>query len=388
VHPAFLFLSIIAMLAVGCQCSLPPLHTDNEINIVSYNVHNLFDAEESGKEYPEFRPSKGNWTKELYAKRLENVVEAVRSLSSTEANGSNRCSDPDILCFQELENEKVLFDLAGRLGHGKLRYWAISGPEESIIHTGILSRFPIVAVHSHSVTNAWGLGILRDMLEVEFECGGVGRMVIFACHWKSKLEGEAETEPARRAAAALIANRIRKLQVERPSVPIIVCGDFNESPDEYLRVNRCYPTAIMCSGVGVPAMAIEGEPLWAYGSLDSVQDADSILSADSVQDADSILSADSVQDAGLYERIELYTPWVEHPDKFSLAYREKREQYDGFLLNRSLKDGIGLEYQDFYVADAPMLFTAEGVPREWRGTDGYSDHLPVELVLSVVEGVR
>ena len=375
-RPAFLFLSIIAMLAVGCQCSLPPLHTDNEINIVSYNVHNLFDAEESGKEYPEFRPSKGNWTKELYAKRLENVVEAVRSLSSTEANGSNRCSDPDILCFQELENEKVLFDLAGRLGHGKLRYWAISGPEESIIHTGILSRFPIVAVHSHSVTNAWGLGILRDMLEVEFECGGVGRMVIFACHWKSKLEGEAETEPARRAAAALIANRIRKLQVERPSVPIIVCGDFNESPDEYLRVNRCYPTAIMCSGVGVTAMAIEGEPLWAYGSLDSAQGADSIL------------SADSVQDAGLYERIELYTPWAEHPDKFSLAYREKREQYDGFLLNRSLKDGIGLEYQDFYVADAPMLFTAEGVPREWRGTDGYSDHLPVELVLSVVEGVR
>jgi len=204
----------------------------------------------------------------------------------------------------------------------------------------------------------------------------VGRMVIFACHWKSKLEGEAETEPARRAAAALIANRIRKLQVERPSVPIIVCGDFNESPDEYIRVDRCYPTAIMCSGVGVPAMAIEGEPLWAYGSLDSAQGADSIL------------SADSVQDAGLYERIELYTPWVEHPDKFSLAYREKREQYDGFLLNRSLKDGIGLEYQDFYVADAPMLFTAEGVPREWRGTDGYSDHLPVELVLSVVEGVR
>ncbi|HQB06279.1 MAG TPA: hypothetical protein PK712_00380, partial [Rectinema sp.] len=169
--------------------------------------------------------------------------------------------------------------------------------------------------------------------------------------------------------------------VERPSVPIIVCGDFNESPDEYIRVDRCYPTAIMCSGVGVPAMAIEGEPLWAYGSLDSIQDADSILGAD-------IPSADSVQDAGLYERIELYTPWAEHPDKFSLAYREKREQYDGFLLNRSLKDGIGLEYQDFYVADAPMLFTAEGVPREWRGTDGYSDHLPVELVLSVVEGVR
>ncbi|MEN6599886.1 MAG: endonuclease/exonuclease/phosphatase family protein [Rectinema sp.] len=387
-HPAFLFLSITAMLAVGCQCSLPPLHTDNEINIVSYNVHNLFDAEESGKEYPEFRPSKGKWTKELYAKRLENVVEAVRSLSSTEANESNRCSDPDILCFQELENEKVLFDLAERLGHGKLRHWAMSGPEESIIHTGILSRFPIVAVHSHSVTDAWELGILRDVLEVELECGAVGRMVIFACHWKSKLEGEAETEPARRAAAALIANRIRKLQVERPSIPMIVCGDFNESPDEYIRVDRCYPTAIMCSGVGVPAMAIEGEPLWAYGSLDSVQGSDSAQGSDSVQGTDSVQGSDSAQGTGLYEKIELYTPWAEHPDKFSLAYREKREQYDGFLLSRTLKDGVGLEYQGFYIADSPMLFTAEGVPREWRGTDGYSDHLPVELVLSVVEGAR
>ncbi len=35
-----------------------------------------------------------------------------------------------------------------------------------------------------------------------------------------------------------------------------------------------------------------------------------------------------------------------------------------------------------------MLFTAEGVPREWKGTDGYSDHLPVELVLSVVDGTQ
>ncbi|MEN6382426.1 MAG: hypothetical protein ABFC86_04075, partial [Rectinema sp.] len=63
-------------------------------------------------------------------------------------------------------------------------------------------------------------------------------------------------------------------------------------------------------------------------------------------------------------------------------------QYDGFLVSQSLKDGVGLEYQGFYIADAPMLFTAEGVPREWKGTDGYSDHLPVELVLSVVDGTQ
>lgn len=393
-RPAFLFLSVLAMLAAGCQCSLPALRTDGEINIVSYNVHNLFDAEESGKEYPEFRPSKGKWTKELYAKRLGNVVEAVRSLSSTKDGEGSPGSDPDILCFQELENEKVLFDLAKHLGHGKLRYWAMSGPEESIIHTGILSRFPIVAVHSHSVMDAWGLGMLRDVLEVEFECGSMGRMVIFACHWKSKLEGEAETEPARRAAAALVANRIRLLREERPFIPIIVCGDFNESPDEYLRTNRCYPTAIMYSGVGVPPMAIEGEPIWACSSLEEIGDESSELAESHSQVG--IINGEGIDSYSIKhgkgvdfdEKIELYTPWAEYPDKFSLAYRDKREQYDGFLVSQSLKDGVGLEYQGFYIADAPMLFTAEGVPREWKGTDGYSDHLPVELVLSVVDGTQ
>ncbi|MEN6491418.1 MAG: endonuclease/exonuclease/phosphatase family protein [Rectinema sp.] len=369
-RPAFFILSAIAMAAVGCRCSLAPAGTSQEIHIVSYNVHNLFDAEESGREYPEFKPSKGKWTRELYAKRLANVVEAVLSVSETEGAGSRRAAAPDILCVQEIENEKVLADLAEHFGRGVYRYWAISGPDESIIHTGILSRFPIVAMRTHSVMDAWGFGPLRDILEVELELGSAERIVMFVCHWKSKLEGEKETESGRRAAAALLAQRIRGLQTEKPSLPIVVCGDFNESPDEYIRVSRRYPTAIMPSDAGTPPSAAEGEPICVSGSWAGLANTGE----------DQPFSNENAP------KLILYNPWNEISDGFSIAFQEKREQFDCFFLNANLHDGEGVEYESFGVANAPMLFDSNGTPFEWRGSEGYSDHLPVELILSMREG--
>ena len=362
-RPAFLFFAAIAMLVISCRCSLGSVDQAQEIRIVSYNVHNLFDAEESGNEYPEFKPSKGKWTKELYAKRLASVIEAVRSLGKGKDSGSAQARDPDILCVQEIENEKVLADLAEHFRKGAYRYWAISGPKDSIIHTGVLSRFPVTAMHTHSVMDAWGFGPLRDILEVELDTSGAtsdaDRILLLICHWKSKREGEQETESARRAAAALLAQRIREIELERPDLPIIVCGDLNESPDEYLRISRRYPTALMPLESGSPPAAAEGEPLWVSQSF---------LQPD----------GSSPDDAS---RVALYSPWAEKPDGFSIAYRDKREQFDGFLLNAALQDGFGLEYEGFCTSESPVLFDASGKPFEWNGSSGYSDHLPVCLVL-------
>lgn len=367
-RPAFFCFAAVAMLVISCRCSLGPVHQAQEIRIASYNVHNLFDAEESGKEYPEFRPSKGKWTKELYEKRLANVVEAVRSLGKD--SGSTQTQEPDILCLQEIENEKVLADLAGHFRKGVYQYWAISGPKDSIIHTGILSRFPVKAMHTHSVMDAWGFGPLRDILEVELDTSSSAnhrsstasdaeRMLLFVCHWKSKKEGEQKTEAARRAAASLLAQRIREIASERPNLPIIVCGDFNESPDEYLRINRRYPTALMPLESAFPPTAVEGEPLWVSKSF-------------SPSDAPS---------SELASKVTLFSPWGEKPEGYSIAYRDTREQFDGFLLNAALQDGVGLEYESFWISESPLLLDANGKPFEWNGSAGYSDHLPVCLAL-------
>ena len=49
----------------------------------------------------------------------------------------------------------------------------------------------------------------------------------------------------RREEAALVRSRVAARMAADPAVDLVVCGDFNESPDEYLRVNRRYETALM-----------------------------------------------------------------------------------------------------------------------------------------------
>lgn len=358
-RPALYFCAVFMMLAMSCQCSLTSLQSNKAINIVSYNVHNLFDAEESGNEYPEFKPSKGTWTKELYAKRLDNTVHAVKSFAAGGRLADQHTNVPDILCLQEIENQKVLADLAEHFGRGIYRYWAIGGPQDGIIHTGILSRFPIVTLRTHSVCDAWGFGPMRDILEAELQCGDMGSIVVFVCHWKSKMEGSKETEPARQAAAALLVDRLHSLQAERPDLPVVVCGDFNESPDEYIRVQRAYPTAIMLDGAGAGPPASEGEPLRVSDSWD-------------------VLASPSADP----EKVILYNVWTEQPDGFSIAYQDAREQFDSFFINAPCHDGQGIEFKGFRVADDPELVSEDGTPFVWRGSQGFSDHLPVELCLS------
>jgi endonuclease/exonuclease/phosphatase family metal-dependent hydrolase len=363
-------MAILGTLVTSCQCSISPLHSQKEICVISYNVHNLFDAEESGNEYVEFKPSKGKWTKELYAKRLANTVKAVRSTASEGRTSNIPNAIPDILCLQEIENDAVLVDLAAQFGKGAYRYWAIAGPEASTIHTGVLSRFPIISMRTHAVEDSWGFGPTRDLLELEFDCGSLGNIVMFACHWKSKTEGAAETESARRAAAALLVGRIRALQSEKPLLPIVVCGDFNESPDEYIRVDRAYQTGIMPLEIGVlpdaVPDAVEGELLWVSNSWQQIEECQMNMQRD----------------------VTLYNPWSEMPLGYSIAYKDKREQFDSFFINSSLKDGKGMEYEQFSVAVSPDLFGIEGVPLSWTGTEGYSDHLPVMLRLRFEESAK
>lgn len=321
----------------GARCSSPfAKAVPDTVTIVSYNVHNLFDDVDTGNEYPEFDMDTGKWTRALYLRRMDNLAEAVASLEP---------GYPDVLCMQELESEKVLADLAaGALKKAGYRHVAAGGPDGSSIRSGVLSRLPILRTRRHSVADAWGFGPARDMLETVLDRGGGRKLIVFTCHWKSRREGEEETEVARRVQAGLAAARVAAALEEDPEAEIVVCGDFNESPDEYERVGRRYATALM------PADAASGGILLAGGGAASPV---------------------------------LHSPWASAPG-YSYRYRGVSERLDGFLLSRALCDGAGLDIESFAAADAGFLRDERGDPFAWNGSSGYSDHLPVRLRLAVL----
>ena len=357
-------LAVVAALCCGSTCSLPWSQKSQEaLTIVSYNVHNLFDDVEDGTEYPEFKPGTSTWNSALYAKRLKLAAYALNSLYPDNEAG------PDILCLTEIENAKVLSDLAlGPLKEGKYRWVFVGGPASSPIHCGILSRLPLVSAKAHAIADSDMNG--RDMLEAEFELGsgtsGTKELLtIFLCHWKSRLGGTQETEDKRRLASTLAASRIEEILKEDPKRLILVCGDFNESPDEFARVKQAYGTAFMPSasqailaGTKTPASWFEGVLRWSSSRQGAAFEAG---------------------------KVTLFSPWEEFGG-WSYKFRGDEERLDGFLLSGCLLDGEGFDFLDFKTADDPELLDEDGSPFAWNGANGYSDHLPIAIRLALKLG--
>lgn len=346
---AWFLLPLVLFCFVSCsRCSLPGQDPDGDgLTVLSYNCQNIFDDVANGTEYPEFVPADDGWNTRLFHTRLMNLAEVIRS--SCEGG-------PDIIALQEIENAHVIDTLAGDYLKGMgYRYRVCVGEPGSAVNTGILSRLPFDTFHAHRLDGIAG-STVRNILEVRVETEA-GPLAVFNNHWKSKLGGAEETEPLRIRSAALIGRRVRMLQGDIPGVCTLITGDLNENPDEYLRVDGAYRTALM------PA---DG-PLHGPGEAESLY-----VTGDS--------SAVGVTDT----RVVLFSPWS-GTEGGSYMYQSAWEQIDHILLGEGFFDGRGLEYSSFEVVDEPFLFTEGGFPFSWssRTGRGYSDHLPLLLRLDI-----
>jgi len=335
----------------GCGGAAGPgPRLESRISIMAYNVMTLFDAKDDGGEYEDFSVARGLWDETRYKARLDSVAEAVFAFDS----GSSP-PGPDVLCLEETEGAAVLEDLrTGALARARYRYSAAADKEGGPFANCVLSRLPIRSAAAHSAT-VGGEKAGRDVLEVELDAGGA-RLVVFICHWKSKVGGAEATEEARREAAALVRGRVAARLKADPNAAVVVCGDFNESPDEYRRIGNAYPTAFVMT--------------------------EDLAQVDGTRSR--LLVAADFKDAQSGDEPALFTPWCEHGG-YSYSYKGSREQIDGFLLSPGL-DGLrsaALAFSGFAVIDAPFLIDEGGDPRAWNSTTrtGYSDHLPIVLEL-------
>jgi endonuclease/exonuclease/phosphatase family metal-dependent hydrolase len=333
----------------------------------TWNIQALFDGVEGGTEYDEYLESAG-WTDEKYRARLNSVSQAISQMAA---------HIPDVLALQETENSRILEELAeGALAKYEYRWTFFANNPGASLGIGVLSRFPFEETRVHSIS--WdGETTPRPVLEVRIQPKDKP-LVLFICHWKSKLGGDHATESLRRASARVILRRIREIRDDYGDMPIIVMGDLNENHDEFYRQAGAMISALLPDDPKAAELA---------GFIPEGEEADEPQG--NLQKDFLILSKKKPPAPGYFHSgaEALYSPWGNELQDGSYYYKNAWETIDHFLLTESLFDNSGWEFETSWVVKKEPFANSQGYPSAYnpRTGNGLSDHLPLVLVLKDLE---
>jgi endonuclease/exonuclease/phosphatase family metal-dependent hydrolase len=148
--------------------------------------------------------------------RIENIKQALKELR------------PDVVALQEIESKKAL----GQIFGPEWQVGMVDSPQE-FQELAVAVRRPFVLVSAEPVFLGPAFDFAfpreRDPLRAVVQTPDGRRLVVYAVHFKSRREGRATTDPAREAAAGLLAAYVRARPDE---TNVAVMGDFNDAPDD------------------------------------------------------------------------------------------------------------------------------------------------------------
>jgi endonuclease/exonuclease/phosphatase family metal-dependent hydrolase len=337
-----------------------PADNPESLSILTWNIQALFDGVEEGNEYDEYL-AKAGWSDEKYRARLTGIAQGIDRIAG---------GPPDIIGFQEVENGEVLRMLAEEvLSKHNYNWTFFARNADASLGIGVLSRFPFTKTVSHSIFNN-SEAVPRPVLELWMSPGGTD-LVIFVCHWKSKLGGDDATEELRRASARVLMRRIREIGEETPETPVIIMGDLNENHDEFYRRAGSIISALLPDDPKAAELA------------DSTGNG---AGAEGGRRRDFLLISREKPPATEYFDSEteiFYSPWGNELQQGSYNYKNEWETIDHFLLTGELFDKQGWDFHSGRVIDQDPFISAYGLPNAYnpRTGNGLSDHLPLILNL-------
>jgi len=193
--------------------------TTNTFKLATFNIKNLFDADDDPYHADEGTPPKPR-------DELERVAGVIREL------------DADILALQEVEErgylERFLNVLLPDLDYKHVVHF--EGNDLRGIDVCLLSRLPIGAVTSfrhlrfrdqENVPRRFN----RDLLSVEVLPQSGDAFEVWVVHLKSNHGGKEVAEPIRLGESREIRRLIDQRLSEDPQAQFVVCGDFNDTFD-------------------------------------------------------------------------------------------------------------------------------------------------------------
>jgi endonuclease/exonuclease/phosphatase family metal-dependent hydrolase len=347
--------SIVLILAPGA-CTDQEWEAPAGFSAAVWNVQALFDGEEAGHEYDDYKNAAG-WNGEKYSARLTALSGALSLLTEKGA--------PDLIGLVEVENPGIPEDLVrGPLAMSGYRETFFANLPGAALGLAFVSRFPLVSARVHSAS-AGGETTPRPVLEIRIEPQGKP-LIVFLCHWKSKLGGEDATEALRRSSARIVRRRLAEILRDEPLSPVLVMGDLNENHDEFYRRNRGVICALFPDD---PEAFAEANA----GTFTGGETPDDCL----------ILSGEKPPRTRQADGSVLYSPWGRELEGGSYYYKNTWETIDHLLLSDAFFDGRDWDFESCRVLNAAPFINAAGYPDAyipWTGR-GLSDHLPLVLFL-------
>ena len=195
--------------------------TPTRVRLATFNVRRFFDtvchSGMCGAQDFELAPSQLS-----FDQRATQLATAVRNLNA------------DVVALQEIETQDCLDALRARLmdtlPHATLG--ETGGPAS--LDVAVLSRTAIERVVGHrqltSLQRPDGslTSFSRELLEVEVRTTTGLPMVVFAAHFRSKVNDD----PGRRLAEAQVARRVVEQRAQQsPGALVVLGGDLNDTPD-------------------------------------------------------------------------------------------------------------------------------------------------------------
>lgn len=223
-----LYLALSVLLFSSCVFQGKSFSLEKGITICTWNVQTFFDSNIDGTEYSDFTGPKSKWCIDAYITRLERIAEIIQDINS------------DIMVFQEIENEKVIYDIQNYLTYNQsYKYSAFYKNKESPFGCAVLSKFPVENMRVHKFeycSDSAKMPDLRPIVEVEFNIKNE-KLHLFACHFKSRKKDDKETGFWRNYQLSLLADVMNEAKNDGY---VIAAGDFNkdindfEHDDEYV----------------------------------------------------------------------------------------------------------------------------------------------------------
>ncbi len=223
-----LFFSLVTLAVFGCTAQKTETSIKSKnYQIAFYNVENLFDTlNAEGKNDGEYTPEgKKEWNTEKYNQKLDRIAQVIASIDSTEQLAA--------IGLAEIENRLVLEDLAKHklVSHLNLKIVHKESPDFRGIDVALLynpklisvvgSEFLYVDINDTGKTT-------RDILKAQIVDHTNDSLLVYINHWPSRWGGQEKTNRKRVAAATVLKNDLKSVNLKSSNV--LILGDLNDYP--------------------------------------------------------------------------------------------------------------------------------------------------------------